>query len=104
MIEKGPIFVSGADGDKGYAIVKKLLDTPSLLHLNPQPVYASIIDTKSKSSREMSSLGATVLDLNILESFDKVVAALKKAVKLVLVIDPLNKRMTKENLFQYGKL
>ncbi|CAO0798422.1 unnamed protein product [Mucor circinelloides] len=104
MIEKGPIFVSGADGDKGYAIVKKLLDTPNLLHLNPQPVYAGVIDTKSTSSREMSSLGAMVLDLNILESFDKVVDALKKAVKLVLVIDPLNKRMTKENLFQYGKL
>lgn len=104
MIEKGPIFVSGADGDKGYAIVKKLLDTPNLLHLNPQPVYAGVIDTKSTSSREMSSLGAMVLDLNILESFDKVVDALKKAVKLVLVIDPLNKRMTKKNLFQYGKL
>lgn len=104
MIEKGPIFVSGADGDKGYAIVKKLLDTPNLLHLDPQPVYASVIDTDSEPSKEMSSLGATILDLNVLENYDKVVNALRNAVKLILVIDPLNKRMTKGNLFQYGKL
>lgn len=104
MIEKGPIFVSGADGDKGYAIVKKLLDTPNLLHLDPQPVYASVINTNSEPSKEMSSLGATILDLNVLENYDKVVDALKNVVKLILVIDPLNKRMTKSNLFQYGKL
>lgn len=104
MIEKGPIFVSGADDDKGYAIVKKLLDTPNLLHLSPQPVYAGVIDIQSGPSREMSSLGATILDLNVLEDYDEVVDALKNAVKLILVIDPLNKRMTKGNLFQYGKL
>ncbi|KAK4518462.1 protoplasts-secreted [Mucor velutinosus] len=104
MIEKGPIFVSGADGDKGYAIVKKLLDTPNLLRLDPQPVYAGVIDTESELSQEMGSLGANVLYLNVLENYDKAVDALKNAAKLILVIDPLNKRMAQDNLFRYGQL
>ncbi|KAL9558331.1 hypothetical protein MBANPS3_000954 [Mucor bainieri] len=104
MIEKGPVFVSGADGDKGYAIVKALLDTPNLLHLDPQPVYAGVIDTHSNPSQEMSSMGANILALNVLENYDEVVDTLRNVVKLILVIDPLNKRMTKGNLFQYGKL
>ncbi|GAN11460.1 hypothetical protein MAM1_0615d11023 [Mucor ambiguus] len=104
MIEKGPIFVSGADGDKGYAIVKKLLETPNLLNLDPQPVYAGVINTRSELSQEMSSLGATTLDLNVLENYEAVVDMLRKVVKLILVIDPLNRRITRDNMFQYGKL
>lgn len=103
-IEKGPIFVSGADGDKGCAVVKRLLDTPELLHLDPQSVYAGVIDGDSLSTQEMSSLGATTLISSVFENYASVVDTLKKVVKLILVIDPLNNSITKDNLFQYGKL
>jgi hypothetical protein len=103
-IEKGPIFVSGAYGDKGCAIVKTLLETLELLHLDTQSVYASVIDGDSLSAQEMSSSGAITLSLNVFENYADIVDTLKKVVKLILVIDPLNKRITRDNLFQYGKM
>ncbi|KAG2197445.1 hypothetical protein INT46_009915 [Mucor plumbeus] len=103
-IEKGPIFVSGAYGDKGCAIVKTLLETLELLHLDTQSVYASVIDGDSLSAQEMSSSGAITLSLNVFENYADIVDTLKKVVKLILVIDPLNKRITRDNLFQYGKI
>lgn len=46
MIEKGPIFVSGIDRDKGYAIVKKLPNTPNRLRLDNPEIYANVVDKK----------------------------------------------------------
>jgi hypothetical protein len=104
MIEKCPIFVSGADGDKRYAIVRKLLDTPNELGLNPQKIFASLVDDTTQPAKEMKNADAATLVLDILNDYDAVVNTLKHASKTVLVIDPLNKRITKNNAFEYGKI
>lgn len=103
-IEKGPIFVNAADGDKGYTIVTKLLEIPKRHSLAPQPIYAGISDVHTLSAEKMKAEGAHLCLLNVLEDYQSVVDALKLVTKLILVIDPINKRITKSNIYDYGKL
>lgn len=103
-IGKGPIFVTGADGDKGMAIVQQLLNLPNQhKHLPHFPVYGGLADGKTERAQALEKMGANVVAFDIFNEPHKAVEALQGVAKLCLLIDPLNDRMTRNNILQFGK-
>ncbi|KAI8646438.1 hypothetical protein BD408DRAFT_410227 [Parasitella parasitica] len=101
---KGSIFVSGADGDKGVAIVQQLLQLPAQhKHLCPQHVYAGLPDATTPRAKSIKGLGAQVIAFDIFNDHEAAVEALTDITKLCLLIDPLSERMQRSNAYSYGK-
>lgn len=103
-IGKGPIFVTGADGDKGMAIVQQLIHLPTQhKHLPAYPVSAGLADSSTPRAKSLEAMGAKVVAFDIFSEPQKAVEALRGVAKLCLLIDPLNDRMTRNNVLQFGK-
>ncbi|KAI8099015.1 uncharacterized protein BX664DRAFT_320180 [Halteromyces radiatus] len=103
-IGKGPIFVTGADGDKGIAIVQQLVNLPSQhKHLPEYPVYGGLADATTTRAQTLEKIGAKVVAFDIFSEPHKATEALQGVAKLCLLIDPLNDRMTRNNVLQFGK-
>ncbi|CAO3598756.1 unnamed protein product [Absidia cylindrospora] len=103
-VGKGPIFVTGADGDKGFAIVQQLVHLPSQhKHLPEYPIYGGLADATTTRAQALEHLGVKVVDIDIFSEPHKATEALLGVAKLCLLIDPLNARMTRNNVLQFGK-
>ncbi|KAI9257199.1 hypothetical protein BDA99DRAFT_539306 [Phascolomyces articulosus] len=101
---KGPIFVTNADGDKGYAITQRMLQFPSKYpHLPRYPVYAGLPDASTSRATSLKEQGATVRAFDIFNDHKSAVDALRDVIKLCLVVDPLSERISRANAFQYAK-
>ncbi|ORX44957.1 NAD(P)-binding protein [Hesseltinella vesiculosa] len=104
-MEQGPIFVTGADGEKGMAIVQRLLDLPlQHKHLPRRPVLAGLADASTERAKTLQQAGASVWAFDIFNEPERAVEALQGVTKLLLLIDPLNDRMTRNNVLQFAKL
>ncbi|KAI8060056.1 hypothetical protein BC940DRAFT_312874 [Gongronella butleri] len=102
-LEQGPIFVTCADGEKGMAIVQYLLNLPSQhKHLPRRPIYAGLADATTDRARALKQLGANVVAFDIFNEPTKAVQALQGMDKLCLLIDPLNDRMTRNNILSFS--
>lgn len=100
---KGSIYVSGADGEKGAHIVQHLLDLPQRHpHLPPYPVYAGVPNASTPNAQALKNKGAHLIEFDIFEQPEKAVDALQGMAKLVLVVDPLSDRITRNNAFNYA--
>ncbi|KAI8332048.1 hypothetical protein BC941DRAFT_455806 [Chlamydoabsidia padenii] len=103
-IGKGPIFVTGADGDKGISIVQQLIHLPNQhKHLPAYPVYGGLADASTDRAQTLEKMGAKVVAIDIFSEPHKATEALRGVAKLCLLIDPLNDRMTRNNVLQFGK-
>ncbi|CAO3593950.1 unnamed protein product [Absidia cylindrospora] len=103
-IGKGPIFVTGADGDKGLAIAQQLIHLPSQhKHLPEYPIYGGLADATTARAQTLESMGAKAVAFDIFSEPHKATEALQGVAKLCLLIDPLNNRMTRNNILQFGK-
>ncbi|KAF7721996.1 hypothetical protein EC973_003878 [Apophysomyces ossiformis] len=101
---KGPIFVSGADGDKGLAIVQQLVQLPEKhSHLTRYPVSAGLADPNTARAKLLQAIGAKLVAFDIFNHPEAAVDALQGVAKLCLLIDPLSERMKRSNAFHYGK-
>ncbi|CAM0141789.1 unnamed protein product [Umbelopsis sp. WA50703] len=101
---KGSIYVSGADGEKGSHIVQQLLDLPQRHpHLPPYPVYAGMPNATTVNGQALQKKGAHLIQFDIFENPEWVVEALQGMAKLILVVDPLSDRITRNNAFHYAK-
>ncbi|RUS34507.1 hypothetical protein BC938DRAFT_480040 [Jimgerdemannia flammicorona] len=101
---KGPIFVTGADGEKGSAIVRSLLEMQLRhSHLNGFPVYAGLPDASTTEARELEVLGATLIELDPIVKPEAVVDALRGMTKLCLVVDPHGQQITRVNAAPYAR-
>ena len=101
---KGPIFVTNADGDKGYAIAQRMLQFPSKYpHLPRYPVYAGLPDASTTRATSLKEQGANLRAFDIFNDHKAAVDALRGVVKLCLVVDPLSERISRANAFQYAK-
>jgi hypothetical protein len=101
---KGAIYVSGADGEKGSDIVQHLLDLPQRHpHLPPYPVFAGVPDASTSNAQFLQRKGAHLVEFDILEQPEKAVLALQGMAKLILVMDPLGGRITRNNAFDYAR-
>ncbi|KAI9029585.1 hypothetical protein CLU79DRAFT_734829 [Phycomyces nitens] len=102
-VGKGPIYVTGADGHKGSAIVNQLIELPKKYrHLVHYPIYAAVPDSTTAQAKGLQDNGATVIAVN-LQDHDATVKALEGVAKLCLVVDPLSTRLTRDNIFDYAK-
>ncbi|KAI8334826.1 hypothetical protein BC941DRAFT_432237 [Chlamydoabsidia padenii] len=103
-IGKGPIFVTGADGDKGLAIIQQLIHLPTQhKHLPSFPVYGGLADASTARAHRLASTGAKVVAFDIFSEPHKATEALRGVAKLCLLVDPLNDRMTRNNVLEFGK-
>ncbi len=68
-----------------------------------QETFASAVDKNALLAKEMTLAGAKTLALDIFKDSASVANELKKAIKLVLVLDPFNKRIKQNNVYEYGK-
>jgi hypothetical protein len=101
---KGSIYVSGADGEKGSHIVQQLLDLPQRHpHLPPYPVYAGMPNATTVNGQALQKKGAHLIQFDIFENPEWVVEALQGMAKLILVVDPLSDRITRNNASHYAK-
>ncbi|KAI8145686.1 hypothetical protein BJV82DRAFT_711256 [Fennellomyces sp. T-0311] len=101
---KGPIFVTNADGDKGYAIAQHILKFPSKYpHLPRYPVYAGFPDASTPRALQLKKHGAGLRAFDIFNDHKGAVEALRDVAKLCLVVDPLSERISRANAFQYAK-
>ncbi|KAI8379169.1 uncharacterized protein BYT42DRAFT_545571 [Radiomyces spectabilis] len=104
ILGKGPIFVSGADGEKASAIVEQILHFPQKYHyLAAQTVYAGVPDASTARAKQVEALGAELVAFDIFNDHARAVSALQKVTKLCLVIDPLSHRINRSNAYDYGK-
>jgi hypothetical protein len=103
-IGKGPIFVTGADGDKGFAIAQQLILLPDQhKHLPAYPIYGGLADSTTTRAQTLENMGVKVVAIDVFMEPHKATAALQGVAKLCLLIDPLNVRMTRSNVLQFGK-
>lgn len=101
---KGPIFVTNADGDKGYAIAQQMLQFPTKYpHLPRYPVYAGLPDDSTERAQSLASQGAQLRAFDIFNDPAAAVNALRDVAKLCLIVDPLSERISRANAFEYGK-
>ncbi|CAO3691889.1 unnamed protein product [Umbelopsis ramanniana] len=101
---KGSIYVSGADGEKGSHIVQHLLDLPQRHpHLPPYPVFAGVPDASTSNAQVLQRKGAHLVEFDIFEQPEKAVDALQGMAKLILVVDPLSDRISRNNAFDYAR-
>jgi hypothetical protein len=101
---KGSIYVSGADGEKGSDIVQHLLDLPQRHpHLPPYPVFAGVPDASTSNAQVLQRKGAHLVEFDVFEQPEKAVDALQGMAKLILVVDPLSDRITRNNAFDYAR-
>jgi hypothetical protein len=102
--KKGPIFVSGVDGDKGIAIVQQLLQLPNQYrHLSGLPIRAGVSDTLAQNVQHLENMGAETVLFDVINNPINAVDAISGCAKLCLLIDPLSKHIKRSNAFQYGK-
>ncbi|KAL0075664.1 hypothetical protein J3Q64DRAFT_1769303 [Phycomyces blakesleeanus] len=102
-VGKGPIYVTGADGQKGSAIVNQLLELPKKYkHIVNYPIYAAVPTSSTAHAQSLEKNGATVIAVNLLDH-QATVRALQGVAKLCLVVDPLSTRLTRDNIFDYAK-
>lgn len=101
---KGPIFVTNADGDKGFAIAQHMLQfTKKYQHIPRYPIYAGLPDASTARARSLQEQGATVRAFDIFNDHKAAVEALRDVAKLCLVVDPLSERISRANAFAYAK-
>ncbi|KAG0164442.1 hypothetical protein DFQ28_009116 [Apophysomyces sp. BC1034] len=101
---KGPIFVSGADGDKGLAIVQQLVQLlEKHCHLTKYPISAGLADVTTSRAKILETMGAKLVAFDIFNHPEAAVNALQGVAKLCLLVDPLSERMKRSNAFHYGK-
>lgn len=101
---KGPIFVTNADGDKGFAIAQHMLQfTKKYQHIPRYPIYAGLPDASTDRAQSLQEQGATVRAFDIFNDHKAAVDALRDVAKLCLVVDPLSERISRANAFAYAK-
>lgn len=101
---KGPIFVTNADGDKGYAITEHLLQFPVRYpHLPRYPVFAGLPNADSSRAKALKDQGAQLRAFDIFNDQEPAIQALSDVAKLCLVVDPLSERISRTNAFEYAK-
>ncbi|OZJ04441.1 hypothetical protein BZG36_02795 [Bifiguratus adelaidae] len=103
-LEGGLIFVTGADGEKGFQIAMALLSMRQQYgRLRVFDILAAVNRRDSDRAMHLVALGARVVVVNPLTDKEGVEAALQDVIKLCLVIDPLGDDIKRAETFQYGQ-
>ncbi|CAG8470939.1 10349_t:CDS:2 [Acaulospora colombiana] len=98
------IHTAGADGELGASVVRGLLEMKNLYpNLQNVPIYAGVHHETIQSSTVLTERDALVVEIDPVNHPESIVYSLKKVSKLLLLVDPLSREITRRDALAFAK-